>query len=773
MNYNIILNVGGTEIQSNLLKNRIKSKNKNTEVAIFNLKKLNHLPTEEEINAFKKLNSNSRIFIIDHCMPNSRFLGNIHYTELAEFFGKRIKNKEEILGDENNLKINIIGCHAAIGDNDNAESLAALFHRTLKNSWGLKTKVTARKEVVMINDFILKKGKTTTSLLNYGIFNFLCSTENFKTFKENVNENKKPGTKITLEWDEEGNQVVVDSYLEKLANEANFICREYVQKKINHPKNDFIEKHLKKIQEMIKIKESLNYELAIQIQKELIQLDLLSSNDNEFLMDFNVGVKKLIDFIEKSISKKSDRYHIIMKKNEMKTEESESINTKWTRTVLKPISSELEKLPNTYLKDPLLNFFQKKDTLLVSLFNGFSYKSKLGKKIDLESDIILFLHSSLEIINSDLSNKEKSNLIENKFNEIYKKIYPKTELTTRMKGFVGGVKRAISHGKHEFLSGALNLKGAIEQEKQMAECEDTIYPKITKEFYNICMDYLDKEDKISPSKFTNEELIEKTILTNTIKYNGITEHIIQKYRVAVEKNLSDYNYTTNEIEWMIHKNETEINSASEKLEHFKKNLPHLTPNEEDSKKREMSILYMQKSIHKLSKNNKILKNVRLEILSSHKSIEKKAYNTKQLMFITRKENQISDIEERFLSNDFNNISDLYKELSVLCNKSEEYFNKKLPYSLFIKIFELQEKMKQSAASCLEEIYFKSEQLKKTNEHLEQKLIKIQSSEKDGNKRLLQTNIDVNCINLSNLDKQKNDILEAQKQFSLRKAPFFL
>ena len=183
----IILNLDGQGWQTEGLKKRLIQKgNSPTDIKIMNItpELINSTIESKETNkemqdTFSNVDNKTKIYVIGHSYPKAAYLGNVHYTHLADFFGLVLSGSQKLdkASPNPHQEINLIACNAGVGDDartdlqdkDRLRSFASRFHEYIGKQHQIKPTVVARKSVVMLHMKADEVGKKTASLPAYGL----------------------------------------------------------------------------------------------------------------------------------------------------------------------------------------------------------------------------------------------------------------------------------------------------------------------------------------------------------------------------------------------------------------------------------------------------------------------------------------------------------------------------------------------------------------------------------------------------------------------------
>lgn len=392
MSHTIIINFGGQPWQVEALKQRVNSSGINQVQALdLSSDELTKDLDQEKVKILEQINDLSKVYIIDHGQPNSPCISSAHYQDLAKFLAKHIKS-EKVQNKQSKLKISLIACNAATGKGG-VKSFAGLFHRYLGQECKIYCQVQGRNEVVMVNERTGKEGKFTTSLVDYALMTVLYTLPKIVYDANEHMVHQKPGTKLAFVWDENGDEWVVDAYIDKFFQRVTDIVSN-INKNERHTINkDLLNKLVGDILEIISKRENQTAQNVEKLNNLLIILGSEVKNENN---DIFKMIESAICFSTVSINENSsDPINTMVNFHNESLEGEKDIEKLVRSKIINQPIELLKKMPKTDLEKP----FKKSCTnLLQSLSNcstrklkkeeGFSREEKLSKIIE---DIILVI----------------------------------------------------------------------------------------------------------------------------------------------------------------------------------------------------------------------------------------------------------------------------------------------------------------------------------------------------------------------------------------------
>jgi hypothetical protein len=455
--FNLIINLGGQGWQTEALKERILSNQdlKTKEVFILNIKTLdaNQPPSPEELDVFKKINQNSRVYIIDHGTPNSSTISSTHYQELADFIVKRMSKQQILDKQEEKLRFSLIACHAAVGGENSEKSFALLFHRYLGQFHHINADVMARTQVVMVNEHIKSKGKLTTSLAHYGLIikaHELGLPKIFYDLSKSTHKyHQTPGSKLTFRWNNKGKEFVIDSYVDKFIKKTNNLTQVLfmLETQVKSGQWAEIKTHLIAINELCQHIEELDGKDIYQIRQHLKQLDELvknSSIDPESKESIIGALSVLIKFASTVDKNKPVVRYYDADIKDFLSYEMDPMRWKIKSELIDSSIIELKKMPKTELEKPL----KKQTTSFLQSLSDKSYELlKYNRSNDREKAMSEFVKMTLSTINSNqLTKEEKLTYIEGIKESLLKAICDEIVISPWLHGLLEGVDEAQKFG---------------------------------------------------------------------------------------------------------------------------------------------------------------------------------------------------------------------------------------------------------------------------------------------------------------------------------------
>lgn len=353
--HNVIINMGGEAYQTDALKQRMRNQNYlEGDITVINLQAedLSKDVTEEDLKLFAKVDSNARIFIMDHGLPNSPKIGGKHFSDVSDYLAARLQT-DQLNGTDRHLRINLIPCFSVKGANESANSFAARFHHHLAEAHGIKAEVTGRTRIVMLGSLTPQYGILTTTANDYfnrirKMFERGCSVS--QVFPQPDVYRHAPGTKYTFKW-EQNSQVMVDSYIESFSRRVAVLTKN-LEDKVEKDKFLALEEHVNNIHSLIENSSTLNFSTAKKIRNELkhIKKHLSLSEDDSFIKEIDVLLKKS----KKEISSESAAAHPLGRIfNPESSKAYESFNSQIKRRIFDEGIAALRQMPKTEQEKPI------------------------------------------------------------------------------------------------------------------------------------------------------------------------------------------------------------------------------------------------------------------------------------------------------------------------------------------------------------------------------------------------------------------------------------
>lgn len=435
---NLVINFGGQPWQMNALKERLESKSQGN-VFVINLtsEEMKGNLSDEKKEMLHKINMLSNVYIVDHANPNSTHISSAHYQELADFIAKHIVD-DQVHTQASKLKFSLIACNAGTGEEKGLNSFAGLFHRYLGQEHKIFSEVSARNQVVMVNMHTKDQGKFTTSLLEYAVMNMAHDLPNFLYDSKDHMFHQKPGTKVCFQWDNNGDEWLVDSYIDK------YIKRTFEILSLLEAENDFSQDELNSLKEIkdeiYSLIKNKSNETTDNVKKTDFQLEKIKT-----LLDKKEGVdgiKKLIKenmcLSRLSINEDSTApIHAKYNVNSKPVEKERNIEKKIREDVITPVIDVLKLMPKTEKEKPI----KKSCTSFLQTLSDISSKRLKKENIsNTESNISKFIENIIiNIIDDKKNSKEKISVIKEMKalieDEILSQIKISPEITGAIEGF--------------------------------------------------------------------------------------------------------------------------------------------------------------------------------------------------------------------------------------------------------------------------------------------------------------------------------------------------
>lgn len=236
---NIILDFGVRSNEINALATRLKNKNESYEIVKVTPGIMQGKPTNREIEAFKKVDINTRVYIYAHgglSRPDA-IVGyefpeshqneiDFSYQQVSDYLGSRLGKNESVTNSEKHLKISIIACHAGL-ITELEKRFAIQLHEDLAERKALLTDILARKNLgTMVTSPGEHIGKKIVRSAEEKTIDVLADSVSSNFEKWVSSSANKPGTKIKLTWTPEGEQIVKDAYSDKFYELSRKACDE-------------------------------------------------------------------------------------------------------------------------------------------------------------------------------------------------------------------------------------------------------------------------------------------------------------------------------------------------------------------------------------------------------------------------------------------------------------------------------------------------------------------------------------------------------------------
>lgn len=430
---NIILDFGVSDKSIQDLVSRLEQKNQNYKIVKVDKESIANNPTLLEKQIFSQVDINTRVYIYAHggLSRPDKIIGFEHpnqanhgkqiefkFDEVSDYLTSRL-NVNKLKEESTNLKISVIACHQGLRTGDK-EYFASQLHRDLGKRKELKTDIVARRGITgvvaqgayrgqkMVRKFEERQiddytGKNITDL----------SIE--KTNQMLAEQIKKPGSKSKFIWNDQGQQVMVDAYLNKYAKLTKSICNEML---LNRRENVISQEEVSRLNEIIKLcskEELLNVVDVENIQKSIVSIaSKLNYKSNKLTKTKNIFSKSIR-------AKKDDKlilnnylngyFDKLLKESELKTE----LNLLKDNYLLYQTRAETEKSldPNFALFELVKDMYAllKKKNLLEK------YEENFFKLVDLAKQVIADWNTLepqiIGVDNSDKSSHQETQQTQN------------------------------------------------------------------------------------------------------------------------------------------------------------------------------------------------------------------------------------------------------------------------------------------------------------------------------------------------------------------------
>lgn len=458
---NLIINIGGQGWQMAEFQQRLKSKNETSQVVNLSAEDLSKPPSDLELLLFKKIDANCRIYIVDHGRPNSPNI-SCHYSELADYLAKRIpaKNLED---QKKHLKISLISCSGGVGED---KSFGGLFHRYLGQKHHINAEVIARNEIVMINPEASRTGKLTDSWLNYGATLFF-NQEKAYPLEAAEKYHQTPGSKSKFKWDVNGNEVLVDAYIDKFVELVKGVKDEIFKEAAKLPNSKDIGRLRRVLDEIMvecKKTEEMDLEKIDGIISKLKYIEKLIKPDEDGGQKIHKLISKLVRFRNRSIAEDSVKPvvypHNISKEDNEVYNPRVMIRSLFNQKVLPKSKLLLRGYPESPEKEKFRNTLKDFGALMINV--GKAYLG-MGQNIEVELQLIECVKNMLDTANSPQLTKEEKIFQINLLKSKALSLINDEAVSPYLKGAAEGVKVSLGFG------GAAGLKALGDFPKAMAE----------------------------------------------------------------------------------------------------------------------------------------------------------------------------------------------------------------------------------------------------------------------------------------------------------------
>lgn len=445
--YYLVMNFAGEKWQMDQLEIRKGVKGDNVTVEVLNLtsEDLEKGPTADELDLFERVDGTAKIYIVDHASPNCPSIMHGHYSEVADYLGKRLVRKN--LSDSNQkLRISLIACNAAVG---NENSFAGLFHRYLGQVQHLNVDVLARNQLVFLNQNTMVKGIQTMPIMSYAVkrglweMGVLCIAQS-----DDVFSHQEPGTKVKFTWNTEGNEIMLDAYIDQFARMNREFAKSVFDALKDSTDGALIAKFqtpLSKLIKMCKEPETLDEKKMEKIIKTLNEIEAMISGSNlDKKEELNQKIQEISVFKNTSVNSSSLKPEKLG--FNIHDQEKEMINPRSVvkRDFFNPAMIEFKKLPPSEERDALEN---ELNDFLSDLGKVAGDRLKTKKAVEREKAIGTYIRALLQIANSkELSKTEKYNDLIILKNQIVKLIETEVVFSAELKGALEGIDQAVSLG---------------------------------------------------------------------------------------------------------------------------------------------------------------------------------------------------------------------------------------------------------------------------------------------------------------------------------------
>ncbi len=326
------------------LTNKLLNKSESVNYIRITQKEVDEGLTPAQIEFLNRIDNLSRVYIIDHGSPNSPRIHTGHYQDIADLIGQNIRDVN-LHNPNSTLKISLIPCFSGRGEHSGLESFAGLFHRYLGQNYHIYSEVLARNELVWTHG-----EKSTATTLDYIMLNLaqeigITSTQ---ASTENILSHQRPGTKISLVWDANGDEWVVDAYIDKYFSLVAMIIAELENTAtlpLSKNNAELLASTLSYLKSCLKSKAQETYGWVKSMDSALTRLQAGLKNKNALLNEY---IQEALSLSEHSI----DETSIVPKNSHINItspskEKEENIKQKVEEQITSPILTLLDRFPKT------------------------------------------------------------------------------------------------------------------------------------------------------------------------------------------------------------------------------------------------------------------------------------------------------------------------------------------------------------------------------------------------------------------------------------------
>jgi hypothetical protein len=441
--------------------------------------------TPEGLAMLQTVDSNAQIYIIAHGSPSATKIMGVHYQKLGDFLAEKL-NDDQIHNPNSNLKVSFITCYGGRGEDSGLESYAGLFHRYIGQQHHIYSTVLARDSLTWS-----RGEKYTGTDIAYAISKFeLASKLGYE--EKHFLRHKYPGSKVSLQWNQNGEQWAVDAYIDKYFSNSEAISNLLGQLMADESLSDEDVKSIITIKREIMdfISDKQNEELSSvkyldsalkKVRKILSQFNANQYNELRDLVNYTLTLSKSSIGLESayptSLQVSIHDEPVVKEKN---------IDDRLNQ-ITSPILDLVEELPNTQTANRL-----KEAAVNVANMLSEIAKSKLEREYsdELEYNISRVIKESLlQVLFLDKPSEEKMALFNTLEPNIVDQFTKAVILSPEYDGVIEGVKAAIRLGG---FFGLKNLFLLIEKRSELRSNQYTNLINQVSHLTNECRAYLEQ-----------------------------------------------------------------------------------------------------------------------------------------------------------------------------------------------------------------------------------------------------------------------------------------
>lgn len=474
--------------RARLLEEQLRSKGEEVNYIWLDKNNLKAL-SDKERDFFKKITHTSRIYIIEHGLPNQKTIGKVHYQELAALLANNIQDNE-VYKPSSQLKISFSTCFAAKGDEAGLRSFAGLFHRYLGQHHKIYSTVLAR------NQFVWTRGRKYTATQSQ--YAYLLAAEKLGKSKADLEseilQHQAPGTKALLRWDENGDEWIVDAYIDKYFSRTEkilkllFIAKAKGELGLDWQRTEKLIQAKMKLADLTLDKGNETYLSVEIIDRELNEIkrilsDLKTEKSNEIvaLIDANLQLSKA-SINEKSLTPVRSKANISDQPIASEANVEEQV-----ANVGSPIIKLAGYLPGSDIGDAV-----KMSAIKLAAALSQAAKIKLRREHSDAFEITMSKisqHVLLNILDTGVSKEEKLETLEEMSREMFQALTTLAGLFPTLDGALDGIKAAYDVGGG---LGFVQLAQIVSKRSTEKEEQFTKICQAADNFVSACEDYIQK-----------------------------------------------------------------------------------------------------------------------------------------------------------------------------------------------------------------------------------------------------------------------------------------